>query len=395
MHLAPEQNENSDAPATALYGPPRTGLILTGGGARAAYQVGVLLAVDKLANHSRRNPFPILCGTSAGAINAASIACLADHFARAVTILTEVWRNMRASDVYRADTLGIGLSGARWLSMLALGWLFRNPPISLLDNTPLRALLTRHLDFRGIERALVRGTLHAVSISASGYESGENINFFQAHPAIQPWRRVQRLGIRAQISVDHLLASSAIPFVFPATRIHREFFGDGSMRQLAPISPAIHLGAERIFIVGASRSTEQQERRLVNSHPSLAQIAGHALSSIFLDSLAVDIERMQRINETLSAIPEAVRASSGIRLRPIKTLVIAPSQPLDRIAAEHAGALPWAVKAMLRGVGAMNRNGGALTSYLLFERPYTQALIDLGYADTMARATEVGDFLQL
>lgn len=383
------------APATTARGSPRTALILTGGGARAAYQVGVLLAVAKLSNNRHHNPFPILCGTSAGAINAASIACLADNFGKAVAILAGVWRNMRAHDIYRADAWGVGLSGARWISLLTLGWLIRNPPISLLDNSPLHALLSRHLDFKGIERSIAKGALHAVSISASGYESGENISFFQAHPDAQPWRRVQRLGIRAQIGVDHLMASSAIPFVFPATRIHREYFGDGSMRQLAPISPAIHLGAERVLIVGASRKNEYQGRRRVDSHPSLAQIAGHALSSIFLDSLAVDIERMQRINQTLSAIPPEVHAHSGIPLRPIKTLVIAPSEGLDRIAAEHAGALPWPVKALLGRVGAMNRHGGALTSYLLFEKPYTRALIDLGYADTLARGDEVGEFLQL
>lgn len=395
VHRVPEPEQEGSMSATSPAERPRTGLILTGGGARAAYQVGVLLAVAKLSNNRHYNPFPILCGTSAGAINAASIACLADNFGKAVSILAGVWRNMRAHDIYRADALGIGVSGARWISMLALGWLFRNPPISLLDNTPLRALLSRHLDFNGIDRSIAKGALHALSISASGYESGENLSFFQAHPDAQPWRRVHRLGIRARIGVDHLLASSAIPFVFPATRIHREFFGDGSMRQLAPISPAIHLGAERVLIVGGSRKNDHPDRRKVESHPSLAQIAGHALSSIFLDSLAVDIERMQRINQTLSAIPPELRAQAGIPLRPIKTLVIAPSEPLDRIAAEHAHALPAAVKVVLRGVGAMNRNGGALTSYLLFEKPYTRALIDLGYADTMARDSEVGDFLQL
>lgn len=374
---------------------PGTALILTGGGARAAYQVGVLLAVAKLSSNQRHNPFPILCGTSAGAINAAGIACLADNFGKAVSILAGVWRNMHAHHIYRADAWGIGVSGIRWMSMLALGWLIRNPPRSLLDSSPLRELLTRHLDFKGIERSISRGALHAVSISASGYESGESISFFQAHPSAQPWRRVQRLGIRARIGVDHLLASSAIPFIFPATRIHREFFGDGSMRQLAPISPAIHLGADRVLIVGASRKNEHPVRQRVDMHPSLAQIAGHALSSIFLDGLAVDIERMQRINHTLSAIPPEIRQHSGIPLRPIKTLIIAPSEGLDRIAAEHASALPWAVKALLSGVGATNRHGGALTSYLLFEKPYTRALIDLGYADTMARSTEVGDFLDL
>ena len=289
---------------------------MTGGGARAAYQVGFLLAVAKLSSNRRHNPFPILCGTSAAAINAA------------------------------ADPLGIGASGARWLSMLVLGWLIRNQPRSLLDNSPLDDLLRRNLDFSGIQRSIDKGALHAISITASGYESGESISFFEAHPSAHPWRRVQRLGIRSKLGVEHLLASSAIPFVFPPTRIHREFFGDGSMRQLAPISPAIHL-------------------------------------------------RMQRINQTLSSIPPDIRLQSEIPLRPVKTLIIYPSERLDRIAAEHATALPWAVKVMLTGIGAMNRRGGALTSYLLFERPYTRALIDLGYADTMARDTEVGDFLGL
>lgn len=374
---------------------PNTALVLTGGGARAAYQVGVLLAVAKLSNNRRQNPFPILCGTSAGAINATSIACLADNFGKAVSVLASFWRNMHAGDIYRADPLGIGISGAHWLTTMTMGWLIRNPPRSLLDNAPLRELLTRHLDFRGIERSIAKGALHALSVSASGYESGDNINFFQGHPSAQPWRRVQRIGIRSDIGVDHLLASSAIPFIFPATKIHREYFGDGSMRQLAPISPAIHLGAERVLIVGAGRKNEHQERRRVDGHPSLAQIAGHALSSIFLDSLAVDIERMQRINRTLSAIPPNIRDNSDIPLRPIHTLIISPSERLERIAAEHAKALPWAMKMMLGGIGGMNRRNGTLTSYLLFEKPYTRALIDLGYADTMARSQEVGDFLDL
>lgn len=374
---------------------PGAALILTGGGARAAYQVGVLLAVAKLSKRRRHNPFPILCGTSAGAINAAGIACLADNFGKAVTILASIWRNLQANDIYRADPAGIAASGARWLSLLAIGWLIHNPPRSLLDNTPLQRLLTRHLDLAGIDRAIANGTLHAVSISASGYESGESISFFQGHPSAQPWRRVHRIGIRAQIGVEHVLASSAIPFIFPATLIHREYFGDGSMRQLAPISPAIHLGAERVLVIGAGRTNEHPDRQEVDAYPSLAQIAGHALSSIFLDGLAVDIERMQRINQTLSAIPPDIRAAANIPLRPIKTLIISPSERLDRIAAEHAGALPWPVKALLHGIGAMNRHGGALTSYLLFEKPYTRALIDLGYADTMARSTEVGDFLHL
>ena len=376
-------------------GSSRTALILTGGGARAAYQVGVLLAIVKLQRNRRRNPFPILSGTSAGAINAAGVACLADNFGKSVAILAGVWRSMHASHIYRADPAGIGISGARWLSALSLGWILRNPPRSLLDNSPLRDLLSRNLDFNGIQRSISKGALHAVSITASGYESGESISFFQSHPSAHPWQRVHRIGLKSAISVDHLLASSAIPFIFPATKIHREYFGDGSMRQLAPISPAIHLGATKVMIVGAGRTTSTRERCGMEIPPSLAQIAGHALSSIFLDGLAVDIERMQRINKTLALIPPDIREQNSMSLRPIETLVISPSQRLDRIAADHASALPWPVKALLTGIGAMNRQGGALTSYLLFEKPYTSALIDLGYEDTMQRSQEVGTFLDL
>lgn len=375
----------------------RTALILTGGGARAAYQAGVLLAIAKLSRKRRHNPFPILCGTSAGAINAAGLACLADNFGKAVNVLASFWRNIQASDIYRADPLGISASGVRWLGLLALGWFIKTAPRSLLDNSPLEALLSRHLDFSGIERSIANGALHAICISASGYESGENINFFQAHPSVEPWHRVQRIGVRETIGVDHLLASSAIPFIFPATHIHREYFGDGSMRQLAPISPAIHLGADRVLIIGTGRKDPppQPSRLREEGYPPLARIAGHALSSIFLDGLAVDIERMEHINSILSAIPEDARKNSGIALRNIATLSILPSQPIEQIAGEHAGDLPWTIRLLLGGIGGMNRRNATLTSYLLFEKPFTRALMDLGYADTMAQSTAVGDFLNL
>ncbi len=372
-----------------------TALVLTGGGARAAYQVGVLLAIAKLSKNRRHNPFPIICGTSAGAINAVGLACQAEHFGKATSILASFWRNMHASDIYRTDPLGVALSGARWLSAFTLGWLIGKPPRSLLDNAPLHSLLRRNIDFSGIERAIAKGALHAISISASGYESGENINFFQAHPSAAPWHRFQRIGVRAELGVEHLLASSAIPFIFPATRINREYFGDGSMRQLAPLSPAIHLGAERLLVIGANRQNEQNERANGDEYPSLAQIAGHALASIFVDGLAVDIERIQGINQTLAALPENLKMHSDIKLHHLETLVISPSERIDRIAARHADALPGAIKTLLGAIGARNRHGGALTSYLLFEKRFTRTLIDLGYADTMARCNEVGAFLDL
>ena len=372
--------------------PAKTALILTGGGARAAYQVGVVKAVRQLLPDPRVNPFPILCGTSAGALNAASLAASAEDFGAGVDGLERIWAGFHAADVYRADTASVALSGARWLSALAIGWLTHRGPSSLLDNTPLRRLIENSIDFDRIEGAIARHALHSVSITCSGYDSGQSVSFFQGRADLEPWKRTQRFGAHVKLGVDHLMASSAIPFIFPAVRLHREWFGDGSMRQLAPISPAIHLGADRILVIGAGRRSTEAQRPQGERYPSLAKIAGHALSSIFLDGLAVDLERMIRINKTLEKIPENLRRENGITLRPIEVLHIAPSQRLDHLAARHAGALPAPVRALLRGIGAMNLNGGALTSYLLFEQSYTRALIDLGYADTMARRTEVEAF---
>jgi NTE family protein len=375
--------------------PPKTALILTGGGARAAYQVGVLAAVRELLPDPQRNPFPIICGTSAGAINAAAIAACAEDFGAGVIRLREIWANFHAADVYRADPVGIARSGARWLAALVFGWFAETSPRSLLDTAPLQDLLKRSIDLSRIEHAIASHALHSVSITCSGYASGESVSFFEGRPDLEPWRRSQRIGAHVRLTIEHLLASSAIPFLFPAVKINREYFGDGSMRQLAPISPAIHLGADRVLVIGAGHLADESVRTSNGDYPSLAQIAGHALSSIFLDSLSVDLERMKRINHTVSLIPDDVKQLNGITLRPIDVLLISPSERLDHLAARHAHALPRPVRALLRGIGAMSRNGGALASYLLFERPYTQTLMDLGYRDTMARRDEVVRFLGL
>ncbi len=388
---------------------PTTGLVLTGGGARAAYQVGVLKAIAQIRRDSGHaagpNPFPVITGTSAGAINAAALACGADDFDAAVRNLCEVWENFHARQVYRSDSLGVIRTGARWLTMMSIGWVlarwWRTPPRSLLDNTPLQRLLTRLVDTERMHRMMRDGHLKGLAVTASSYGSGLHVTFYDAVSDIMPWTRSQRIAVRAQIGVRHLLASSAIPFVFPAVALkidgHTEYCGDGSMRQAAPISPAVHLGGERILVVGAGRMHEPPGERAGSSeYPSLAQIAGHALSNIFLDALAVDVERLQRINSTLSLLtPEARSATS---LKPIEVLVIAPSQRLDDIAGRHLKRLPLPVRAMLRGIGVQGQGddarGAALASYLLFESPYTRELMALGVGDTMQRRDDVIAFFR-
>ncbi|GIK88241.1 MAG: hypothetical protein BroJett026_37220 [Betaproteobacteria bacterium] len=373
----------------------RTGLVLTGGGARAAYQVGVLRAIAALLPARSPSPFAVLCGTSAGAINAACLAAGAADFRHAVRRLVGVWRNLRAGDVYRADAPGIAACGARWLAALMLGGLGRRNPASLLDNAPLAALLARHVDFDGIARAIDAGALDAVAVTASGYTSGESISFFQAAGGADGWRRARRIGARADLSIAHLMASSAIPFVFPPVRIHREYFGDGSMRQIAPVSPALHLGADRVLVVTVAARQGAHSRTPADGFPSLAQIAGHALDSIFLDALEADLERLERINRTVAHMRAASVPSAPLGLRHVDAFVIAPSEPLERIAARHLHALPRPVRFFLRGIGAMRRSGSSLASYVLFERPFCRALLRLGYADAMARRAELERFLGL
>ena len=370
---------------------PRAGLILTGGGARAAYQVGVLKAVRDLLPDQERNPFPIVCGTSAGAINAAVLAIHADHFRRGVGHLLDVWENFHADHVYCAGPWPMLKTSARWFASML--WIKRTSPAALFDNTPLREMLERTLAFGRIQDNIDRGALYAVSVNASGYASGENVSFYQGGPGLEAWERTQRVGAATTLNVDHLMASSALPFLFPPVRLNREYFGDGSIRQIAPISPALHLGADRVLVIGTGRQQSESARVRSSIYPSIAQIAGHALNSIFLDGLAVDLERLQRINRTVSLIPQEKLAAAGVQLRPIKVLMIAPSESIERIAGLHVQELPWMLKFVLGGIGAMNRRGANLASYLLFEETYCRALIDLGYRDTIARREAVLEFL--
>ena len=312
------------------------GLILMGGGARAAYQIGVLDALREILEQAgwpdSRNPYDVICGTSAGAINAAVLAAGCDDPGGTVRSMVEIWSALHAGDIYRTDMRGALGNAAHWLGALTMGWLVRTRPRSLFDNAPLGSLLGRLVDPQQIALRLAQRQLQALAVTASSYTSGQHVTYFQSQQPIEPWSRTQRVACAATITTDHLLASSAIPFVFPAVSLaldgRREFFGDGSMRQLAPISPAIHLGARRVVVIGAGHLEAGTPRSPHTSsqfvYPSLAQIAGHSLSSIFLDGLVYDVERLTRINRTLDLIAPDLRGQSA--LRPIEVLAITPSR---------------------------------------------------------------------
>jgi NTE family protein len=370
-----------------------TGLILSGGGARAAYQVGVLRAIAEILPAHEANPFDIICGTSAGALNAAGLATHADCLHDGVAMLEKVWGEFRTEQVYRTDWPGVIARGWRFMMTLAFGRLRRDLPISLLDNSPLRELLNAQLNMSRLQEGIEAGHLRALCLTASGYSSGESVSFFQGGPELENWRRSRRIGVRSALTVDHLLASAAIPMFFPAVRVNREFFGDGALRQLSPISPALHLGAERVLVIGVGGQSRRHVREKTVAYPSIAQIVSHIMNSSFVDSLEADVERLTRINKTLSLIPHEVRAEHST-LREVDVLVMTPpAEVLDAIAMRHARLLPKSIRMFVRGSGATHRSGSGVLSYLLFEAPYCRDLMDLGYHDGCARREELRRFL--
>jgi len=372
------------------------GLVLTGGGARAAYQVGVLKGIASILPRAVYNPFPIICGTSAGAINALSIAGRAGPFRLRTKKLETIWQNLRASDVYRTDFMGVSANAFHVLASFLHSGYGIGRPISLLDNTPLRQLLDNYVKFDYLDTAITNGELDAIAVSAMSYASGQSVTFFQGHQNIEPWKRARRRGEKTALNIDHLMASTAIPSLFPAVQLNEGYFGDGAVRQLKPISPALHMGARQLLIIGVSDNATAQGAAPERHSPSIAQIVGHMFNSAFIDSIESDLETLRSINRLASALPESIRANNGITdLNPIDVLSISPSQSIDQIAQEHIHELPRSLKLFLRLTGATAQGGGtSAASYLLFEPGFCRKLIELGYQDALTQQDAIETFFE-
>jgi NTE family protein len=374
---------------------PNIGLVLSGGGARAAYQAGVLAAIMRMLPPGAPSPFRIICGTSAGALNAALLAAHADDFQVGVRRIIDTWASLRASSVHCTDPAVVARGVARWVWAL-VGGSSRGRAPSLLDNSPLRELVQRLVDFSAVRSAIRNGHLDALCVTASSYDRGRSVSFFEGHARLRPWSRVRRAGVRATLGPEHLLASSALPLIYPPERIGDEHFGDGAMQQLAPLSPALQLGADRVLVVGVVQAADPLAIGAdAPSHPSFSQIGDHLLDAVFTETLEMDLERLRRVNETLALIPASVRARNGMNWRPVDALVVTPSKSFGPATARHAHQLPPAIRVLLRALGAMREGRTTVLSYLLTEGCYCGALMRQGFRDASARRDDIRRFLDL
>ncbi len=376
------------------------GLVLTGGGARTAYQTGVLKGIAEILAGSSRitSPFSILVGTSAGAINSSLLAAKAENFQDAINYLCQLWGELQTDQVVRSDFASLGALGIRWIRDLSLGGMLgQSQSTYLLDAQPLRHFLAERIDFDAIKTNLNANTLRGLAVTATNYHSGTTVTFFDGVPEIQPWVRKFRLGQRSELTLKHVLASAAIPIFFPPVRLYESYYGDGCVRMTTPLSPAIHLGADRILAIGIRHQRPEDMTQEINqqstmSQISLADIAGVMLNAAFLDALDADIERMHRINITVSLLSERAREQHPYKLRDIPLLAIRPSQDLGTLASEQFERFPAMLRYLLKGIGASSAKGWDLLSYLAFDKAYTQRLIELGYGDALAQHDEIKQF---
>ncbi len=343
-------------------------------------------------------PFDVIAGISAGAINGIVAATGAEDFAAVTERLRQTWASLTPDRVFKTGALRLASIGSRWVRDLSAGGLLGKSNINfLLDSAPLRELIARAIPIGRMRRHLRAGRLRGVAVSATNYHTGSGVTFFEGAADIQPWTRSTRIGVRARITLEHVMASAAIPVFFPPVALDGSFYGDGVVRMNYPMSPAIHLGAERIVAVSVrhlrppSEVADRQVRAKTDQLP-LSEIAGVLLNAVFLDSLDSDLERLERVNRTLALIPRERLSSSDCEVRPIPALVLRPSEDLGRLAADEYHRFPRMLRYLLKGIGAAGHAGEDLLSYLAFEPVYVQRVMELGYADTLARRDEIAAF---
>jgi len=369
----------------------KTALVLSGGGARAAYQVGVLKAVSELLPRQVASPFSIVCGTSSGALNATRLACHSENFAGSVHALELLWSALSSKQVHRVGYRHLLGSVVRLLVSFFRHGKPCGRALSLLDNTPLREMLEQHIDLHRLEPMMSDGLLHALCISALGYSSGSNLFFFQGKEEIQSWNASARAGVRCKLTYDHIMASMALPMIFPAVKINREYFGDGALRQSAPLSAALHLGAKKLFVIGvAGGAGRAPERELTVHLPTLAQVMGQLINSAFIDSLAEDMIMLKRFNRFAECMTSEQREQ--LHVKPVELLVIEPTVKFDQLASEFVRYLPKSMQRLLSITGANLSRNSNLASYILFEKEYCMELIRCGYLDAMKQEGAIVDF---
>ena len=365
-------------------------LVLQGGGARGAYHVGVIKAIADITG-APRCPFQIVCGSSVGAINAASVAMAAIDFQRGSAGLETLWRSLRCHSIYDVRAIPLLMRSSRWAMTLLLGPLGLRMTGGLLDYRPLHDLLRREFSQKHLRHAIQANDLHALCITTSSYGAGTSITFFQGNSSIQPWARARRHGEAAVIEAEHILASAALPLAFAPVQLNGGFFGDGALRSTSPLSPAIHTGADKVLVIATRDGFLDQRKNLqAAKSPSIGEILGHALDILFNDNLEADVERTERINHTISLLSDEARQKTPLRIIEAKT--VSPSKDLRDIAKLHAHELPSSIRMLMRSIG-YSGSDGRIESYLMFEPGYIGSLIDLGYADTMADATSIQAFL--
>lgn len=368
------------------------GVVLVGGGARAAYQAGVLKGIsDILSEFLRggRSPFRIYCGESGGAINA---LCLAQHTGSleyGTQTLWNYWKTITSEDVIRTDPGSLMKTAGTWMKDLSLGGLIGSShAIHLLDTEPLKKYLSQRIDFGEVHRRVALSEIRGVSIAATNYATGTAVSFFDAAADVEGWARTSRIGMRSILTLPHLMASSAIPIFFPPVPLNGSFYCDGAVRLRAPLSPAIHLGADRVFAIGlrhlrSEKATLELNQTARMSEISLVDVAGVLLNASFLDNLDSDLERMGRINQTISMMPEEIRARNPQYLRVVPLHVVRPSKDLGSMASEQFEHFPRMLRFLFKGIGATPEKGWDLLSYLAFDSTYTRKLLDLGYRDAI------------